>query len=699
MKNIFLKPIIALTIVAITLFSCKSDDDVTVPDVGIDNPDNLEANVDLSFVEDLYEGTIVEFDKVQNGGELITSGLIISSDDQGNINQEIYIQDKAEDAESGVIIDVAVDNIFVTHGVGREVLVKLNGLGMQKVGNALHIGTFNNGTITPISSDDFKTFVIRTNTKTTIVPKKLTIGEIIEAAESDKPEDALPTILVSLEDVQVIDGELSTSYANADNNENVNKTLIGCTGSKTIALHNSGLSKFKALPFPTGNGSITAILTKDVLTIRSPKDIDFSGDRCGTGIETGTNITIADVVAKADGANLVKFNDVTFTNVPSGADPIFTGYTISSDEQKNINNELYLQSSPENPNAGIIIDFELSNLYNTYAIGQKVSVNLNGLAMQVIDGNLHIGALNTAEDAIQPIQVSASVFDDVIVPSSDPLETIVPTVTTIEDIQAGTIVPLTMIQLENVQLSDENQGQAYGDPTNKQLFNCDTKAKIAFKNSADATFAAETVSVNNGNITAILAHDGTANFLTINALEDINFTEIACDEKEVLLDEDFESITSVGFNIALSGWENINNSVNIKWNSDESNSNIFAEIKNGGPSDQYDAWLITEEMQIINTRTLNFSMDINVSERDGDYLEIFILNMVGNDFIIGDRINMSGTSNNIVPQADTTELTPVSTTINVPNNQDAFHIGFRYRKQTGPASTDYQIDNIKVVEE
>ena len=446
MKNKFLKPAIVLSMIVATLFSCGDDDNIDLPDLEEEDPD-IEANTELLVVADLYNDDIIEFDQVQNGGTLITSGFIISSDASKNINHQIYIQDNVEDATSGVVIDVAVDNIYLTHGIGREILIKLNGLGMQKIGNELHIGTYNNGAITPISSDDFQDFVIRTSNKETIVPKILTISEILDAAASDAP---IPTSLISIENVQVINDQLGTNYGNIDNSNNVSKTLIDCSDDgNTIVLKNSGLSTFKALSFPEEQGTITAILSKNTLTIRDSDDVVFTEERC---------------------------------------------------------------------------------------------------------------------------------MDD-----------------------------------------------------------------------------------------------------------------------SVLFSEDFESITDVGFNIDLTDWKNINNSFNIKWNSNQTDGNIFAEIKPGGPTDQYDAWLITKEITINSVRTLSISVDINVNERDGDYLEVYIIkNVIDDNITLGNRIN---TTNSIVPQVNTDGLTTIETSITIPSDQDNFRIGFRYRKQNGSATTEYQIDNIVISEE
>ncbi|MDO7135897.1 DUF5689 domain-containing protein [Algibacter lectus] len=450
MKNFFLNPIIVISLIIATTFSCASNDDISIPDLDKDNPTDVEANTELLAITDLFTGNVIEFDQVQNGGELVTSGFIISSDVSSNINNQIYIQDKTEDATSGLVIDVELDNIFLTHGIGREVLIKLNGLGMKKVGNELHIGVYNDGAITSISSDDFQDFVIRTNTKETIVPKILTINEILEAANSDEP---LPTILVSIENVQIIDEQLNTTYANVDNNSDVDKTLINCTDedTQTIILQNSGLSTFKALPFPTEQGTITAILSKNKLIIRDTNDIDFTEERC---------------------------------------------------------------------------------------------------------------------------------IDD-----------------------------------------------------------------------------------------------------------------------SVLLYEDFQDITDTSSAINLDGWENVNISnpeLLIRWKAKKTGDNIFAEIAKGGPSDKYQAWLITKEIQIQNSRTLKVNLNINVNSRNIDNLQIFIV-----DSVTGDDINFSEANeiDDIVPLENTDDFITKEATITIPDDLDSFRIGFRYNKEIGGANTEYQIDNIVISEE
>jgi len=66
MNKYFLKLLPLLGILIITVFSCKNDEDITIPDTGIVTPPDLEPNVDLTFVKNLDDGTIIDFNTVQN---------------------------------------------------------------------------------------------------------------------------------------------------------------------------------------------------------------------------------------------------------------------------------------------------------------------------------------------------------------------------------------------------------------------------------------------------------------------------------------------------------------------------------------------------------------------------------------------------------------------------------------------------------
>ena len=253
-----------------------------------------------------------------------------------------------------------------------------------------------------------------------------------------------------------------------------------------------------------------------------------------------------------------------------------------------------------------------------------------------------------------------------------------------------------------MQIIDEQLNTTYANVDNnsdvdKTLINCtdeDTQT-IILQNSGLSTFKALPFPTEQGTITAILSK----NKLIIRDTNDIDFTEERCIDDSVLLYEDFQDITDTSSAINLDGWENVNISnpeLLIRWKAKKTGDNIFAEIAKGGPSDKYQAWLITKEIQIQNSRTLKFNLNINVNSRNIDNLQIFIV-----DSVTGDDINFSEANeiDDIVPLENTDDFITKEATITIPDDLDSFRIGFRYNKEIGGANTEYQIDNIVISEE
>ena len=108
-------------------------------------------------------------------------------------------------------------------------------------------------------------------------------------------------------------------------------------------------------------------------------------------------------------------------------DVIIEGYVVSSDESGNIFKTLSIQDKPENPTAGIKIAIDETNLYATYAIGQKVYVKLKGLAIGYSFGSFQIGQASGAELA----RISAYEVKNHIIRSCE-IATVVPKKVTLQ---------------------------------------------------------------------------------------------------------------------------------------------------------------------------------------------------------------------------------------------------------------------------
>ena len=76
---------------------------------------------------------------------------------------------------------------------------------------------------------------------------------------------------------------------------------------------------------------------------------------------------------------------------------IFEGYVISSDAGGNFYKELILQDKPEIPTAGIQILLDDNSLFETFDLGRKVYVKLDGLSLGFNNGVLQLGFQNRGD--------------------------------------------------------------------------------------------------------------------------------------------------------------------------------------------------------------------------------------------------------------------------------------------------------------
>ncbi|AUS06154.1 DUF5689 domain-containing protein [Pseudotamlana carrageenivorans] len=306
MKNNLLKPLVVLSFL-IALLSC-GDDDLMVPELNLDDQENEEitentvdedidirhfTTTSLSDIEKLYNGEILEFATSSlEAHELLTSGYVISSDASQNITQQIFIQDQAENPTMGVVIHVASEHIYRQHqiGVGHEIQLKLHGLGLQKINNIYHIGKYTNGALSAIPDEEFENYILKTIQSQTIIPKLVTIAEILQSLDPESTNKPFPAILVSLDNIQLVEDDLGSFYGqNAQNSTNFNqviKTLTDCTDNLKLSLQTNSNSSFSEHIFPELNGSITGILYGNRLIIRDTNDIDFTQERCQTASQS-----------------------------------------------------------------------------------------------------------------------------------------------------------------------------------------------------------------------------------------------------------------------------------------------------------------------------------------------------------------------------------------------------------------------------
>ncbi|MDM8003924.1 MAG: DUF5689 domain-containing protein [Bacteroidota bacterium] len=200
-------------------------------------------------------------------------GIITASDkEDGNFYKEAFI----EDATGGLrLLFEANSGLYI----GDSVVVNLKGLWLGDYGNFWQLGG------TPYFQEDGTVRVGGMNMDRQCL--KLSIGNPTYPAAltvTQAKSSAYLGRLVKLDGVQFTDAMTGLTWANAVEMVTENRTLEDCN-DKTITVRTSGYSSATGKVLPSGNGSITGIVTifngTYQFLVRDFDEVNMTGTRCG----------------------------------------------------------------------------------------------------------------------------------------------------------------------------------------------------------------------------------------------------------------------------------------------------------------------------------------------------------------------------------------------------------------------------------
>lgn len=246
-KSLFIALVVAVS--ALSLGSCKKE---------IDNPPANtipEGNViTLTDLIGMYTGTPIHF---------------------GDTDTNIYCVVTADEVSGNLY-----KNVYVTNGT-RGLNVRLVAGGGLYEGDSIRINL--NGTILSeyngmmqLDSVDVDKNVVKQATNVTVTPITATINQALT-------DPNLVGQLVKFENVEFLNTDVGTTFADAANQMSLNKTLVDCGGDQ-ILVRTSGYSSFADAVIPGGNGTVIAIVgqynTDKQLYLRRVSDINLPNTSC-----------------------------------------------------------------------------------------------------------------------------------------------------------------------------------------------------------------------------------------------------------------------------------------------------------------------------------------------------------------------------------------------------------------------------------
>lgn len=296
MKTTKIDNIVTICLFMFTLNSCIQNTDFTVPDVTIKDP-NITANSTLQKVKSALQQEFFSNEKlvftfpVNENNPIFIEAYVISSDATGNFYNELIVQDKPENPTAGIEVLINKSALSDLFTIGQKIYIKLDGLSVsyddgQSEVNPINlapgkysIGFLKGDRTTEVPSAAINNHLFRTSTIATIIPQKITVETITDAAINT---------FVRLENSQFDISQKGKTFSGEKHDEYDGfRYLFECVTEHTLRLQTSTFSSFKSILIPEGQGQIDFILTKDysseflVAIVNSPATINFTNTtRC-----------------------------------------------------------------------------------------------------------------------------------------------------------------------------------------------------------------------------------------------------------------------------------------------------------------------------------------------------------------------------------------------------------------------------------
>jgi hypothetical protein len=633
MKTVQFCKILVLVAFAIFNSSCIEDDEFELPETGVIDPVLQGEIVSITSVKAslLAVQAVGAETATFDGTNTFMGGFVISNDEGGNFFEELILQDEAENPTAGIKILIDVNPLFTKYEVGRKVFIKLDGLSVGLNSGVVTLGVLNVNEIDKISAPSEDEFLFRSSETAVLVPAVKTLSQISENNVNT---------LIQLPNAQFTESQIGVTFANEPGDEFDGDRLVeSCSDDGgSILFQTSTFADFKGIAIPEGSGRLTAILSRNffgdenVLVVRDPNDLIFeSAERCEPKpLDPGIEATTSFAAVRA------RFEQAGGTYAAFGTDEnplIIEGYVISSDEQGNFFDEIFIQNTPgtddlgvNNPRLGLRVIMDKNDIHQTFEVGRKVYIILNGLAVDEDTGILTLGIQNV--NTI--VKIPNAVLGDYVVGGE---EIVALSPLTIHANQLNADDLNTLVNLNNVQFIASQIGLTYaGEPADnfegeRTLQSCNDTGDIRLFTSTFADFKSQLLADGTGNITAIYTRNfsNDESVLSVRDLNDIDFFGDRCDPPmvdcgiadavgtNVLFADFFESQTT---NTAITGngWTNYIEAGTETWEAwfDSSENMSLGISARMGSFNSGDAssigWLITPEVNFDDQtgETLNF---------------------------------------------------------------------------------------------
>ncbi|AZQ64633.1 hypothetical protein EI427_20635 [Flammeovirga pectinis] len=269
MNHIFNKGRLIIISLCLFLSACVDTDYTNPSEINKALP---TATLSIAELKALHIGG--DNDTTSIPSNIIIKGQVVSSDKEGNIYKELYIQD----ATGGILVRVDMSPVYTKFQLGQEISIACGNLVLGSYASNIQLGipSLNKGVPaagripSPLIQQYFSTGEVKEVAIATI-----TVKELIENLSTYAGKR------VKIDSLTVINNDAGKTFADAVNEATENRYFNDASTTENINVRTSGFSDFAGDKLPEGKGTIYGVVSRfrdePQLIINNPREdvIDF----------------------------------------------------------------------------------------------------------------------------------------------------------------------------------------------------------------------------------------------------------------------------------------------------------------------------------------------------------------------------------------------------------------------------------------
>ena len=364
--------------------------------------------------------------------------------------------------------------------------------------------------------------------------------------------------------------------------------------------------------------------------------------------------------------------------IPAGT--VISGLVVADDESGNFYRNIIL----EDETAGIEIRFNITDLYNEFPVGRRITIDVDSLLLSDYNGVTQVGEI---QQAMIGDRFCKGEKDNVLEPE----------LVTMDQLDDSYISRL--VRIDEVEFAAGSADAPWADAVNLQSVNhtleeCGTNEELIVRSSGFADFASVRTPAGSGSITGIYSVFGDTRQFYIRDLDDVDMEMDRCDGTGgtglASLNEDFQSLSD-DEDVMLDGWTNLIVSGTRLWRAKEFGGNIYVQATAfSDTSPEMEAWLITPGIDLSQASSLEFKSAQAFHVHDG--LSVWIsTDYTGFNFSDATWTELSCT---LASESDPNYEFVDSGVVDLSAYSGKAFIGFKYVGNPDDGTTSWIIDDV-----